>query len=66
MRGMLNHYVFGLPLKRLNAMEYNNPLLITAGVDSFAQQGPPPGIQSEVASLDDLWMQAFAQMFPKV
>jgi dynein light intermediate chain 2 len=66
LRSVLNNYVFGLPAKKLCQTEYTGSIMISAGADSFAAQGPPPGVQGEVSSLDDTWMQAFNQMFPKV
>ncbi len=45
LRSVLNNYVFGLPAKKLCQTEYTGSIMISAGADSFAAQGPPPGVQ---------------------
>ncbi|CAG0914511.1 unnamed protein product [Notodromas monacha] len=57
----LVHHAFGSPLSNLISQDYNKPLLIPAGTDSFRQIEPSGG---EIGSSFELWKQAFAAVYP--
>lgn len=63
-RVLLSHLVFGTTLSNYISQDYNKPLMVPVGTDSFQQIGVLPGMETTIPS-PAAWMNAYKAVFPQ-
>ncbi|KHN81551.1 Cytoplasmic dynein 2 light intermediate chain 1 [Toxocara canis] len=69
-RALISHLVFGTTASKAITTDFNKPLSIPAGADSFEDIGAPPLsdstlIKMRAANPRDMWRDAFIELFPQ-
>lgn len=70
LRQTLSSWVFGGGRRKLDFKDHSQPILVSAGADSFQQIGPPPSVmynqsRGDSGNLEQLWERALSGVFPK-
>lgn len=64
-RGLLTHFVFGGPTRKLKQSDHSQAIVMSAREDSFQSIGPAPSVRVAAAGPDEQWEKAFQELFPR-
>ena len=64
-RSVLTHFIFGGPIRKFEQIDHSQPIVMSARADTLQSIGPAPSVRTATTSVDDQWVKAFQELFPR-